>query len=260
MSKEVEMLDDANTGESTPVMNKSTVPALANKQQRGFENENEGDLLIPRVKLVQDLSPERKEKIADTGDLVDSLSKELLNGAVFIPVYKYNNNIKWKDRADGGGMMCRSMDGRVASDYVTGETLQCAKCMQCEFDNTKSGKEAEPLCTKYINFLGFIEGQDYPIVVSFCRTYLSEGKKLFSMARLSMEDMWNKKYKLISKKKSKNDNEWFIIMTTPAGKTDEDQRNFGEILYTMFSGKEIKADIEDEYTAPSTIDVDSTEF
>ena len=61
----------------------------------GFEDEDNGDVIIPRVKVIQTLSPERKEKIADEGDIINSLTKEKLNGKVFIPVFKFNNNVLW---------------------------------------------------------------------------------------------------------------------------------------------------------------------
>ena len=58
----------------------------------GFEDEEAGDVIIPRVKVIQTLSPERKEKQADEGDIINSLTKEKLNGKVFIPAFKFNNN------------------------------------------------------------------------------------------------------------------------------------------------------------------------
>ena len=62
----------------------------------GFEDEDAGDVIIPRVKVVQTLSPERKDKIAEEGDIINSLTKEKLNGKVFIPVFKFNNNTLFK--------------------------------------------------------------------------------------------------------------------------------------------------------------------
>ena len=70
----------------------------------GFEDEDAGDVIIPRVKVIQTLSPERKDKIAEEGDIINSLTKEKLNGRVFIPVFKFNNNVWWKDRSEGGGI------------------------------------------------------------------------------------------------------------------------------------------------------------
>ena len=79
----------------------------------GFEDEDSDDMIIPRIKIVQTLSPERKEKLADEGDIINSLTKEKLNGKKFIPVFKFNSNILWKDRSEGGGIACHARDGRI---------------------------------------------------------------------------------------------------------------------------------------------------
>ena len=65
----------------------------------GFEDDNEGDMIIPRIKVINAAQSERKDKLGDEGDIVNSLTTEKLNGKVLIPVFKFNPNIEWKDRA-----------------------------------------------------------------------------------------------------------------------------------------------------------------
>lgn len=217
---------------------------------RGFEEEDKGDLIIPRIKLVQDLSDERKNKLATAGDLINSLTKEKLSGN-FIPVLKTSQNIKWRDRADGGGILCRAYDGKtgIPAD-TTFPPKNCVVCGQCEFDNTKQGKEAQPLCTKYMNFLGFMEGERFPIVLSFCRTYYAEGKRMFSLAKFSGKDMWATKYAVTTKEESKNKNDWFVIVVAPAGPTSKEDLEFAENIYNMFRGQQLRIDDEDETSIP----------
>ena len=129
---------------------KATEDALVAQQQgalaaqseapMGFEDEDAGDMIIPRVKVVQTLSPERKDKQANEGDIINSLTQERLNGKTFIPVFKFNNNIDWKDRADGGGIQCIARDGKVG-EKSDGSQVMCASCRRCEFDNTKQGRK-----------------------------------------------------------------------------------------------------------------------
>lgn len=227
---------------------------------RGFEDEGDNDVIIPRVKVVQDLSPERKEKVASEGDLVNSLTKDILNGKAFIPVFKFDNNIKWRDRSLGGGIECIARDGKMGQ-MNDGTCKNCAVCRLNEFDNTKKGKDAQPLCTKYLNFFGFIEGEHVPIVLSFTKTYYNEGKKMYSMAKFRMQDMWNFKYMIGTKKASKNDNEWYILTATPGGASDLEDRAFAEELYMMFKGKDFMADLnenESGNTQSSTMEVDQS--
>lgn len=79
---------------------------------RGNENIGVDDITIPRLGLVQDLSPERKaskpEYIdgADTGMLFNTASRELYGESVnFVPVYFRKEWCIWKAQDAGGGFM-----------------------------------------------------------------------------------------------------------------------------------------------------------
>lgn len=231
----------------------------------GFEDEEAGDMIIPRVKVVQTLSPERKDKLANEGDIINSLTKERLNGKVFIPVFKFNNNIDWKDRSDGGGILCIARDGKVG-EKSDGSRLMCASCKRCEFDNTKQGKDAVPKCTKYINFFGFFAGERMPIILSFAKTNYNEGKKLYSLAKVTMQNMWNYGYALNEKLLAKNGNEWYIITAAPNGASSDEDREFGLNLYKSFrnSLNDMNFDMDDSGSDISSsgmaVDASTTEF
>lgn len=231
----------------------------------GFEDEEAGDMIIPRIKVIQTLSPERKDKLADEGDIINSLTKAKYNGKVFIPVFKFNNNVDWKDRSEGGGIACIARDGKVAQ-RSDGTTVMCAACKRCEFDNTKQGKEALPKCTKYINFFGFFAGERMPIILSFAKTNYNEGKKMYSLAKVTMQNMWNYGYALNEKLMAKNGNEWYIITATPAGATDADDREFALGLFKSFRNtiQNMNYDMDDSSPEASssapTPDLDKTEF
>lgn len=233
-----------------------------NQTPMGFENEDDGDLIIPRIKVVQTLSPERKEKLAEEGDIINSLTKTKLNGKVFVPVFKITSNIYWKDRSDGGGMQCQSRDGKIGQ-CSDGTSKMCKVCKLNEFDNTQTGKAALPKCTKYINFFGFIQGKHIPIILSFAKTNYNEGRKLYSLAKVTMQNMWNHGYALTEKKVAKAGNEWFIIDTTPVGKTTDEDRAYGMQLFNAFRNADIKYDIEDNTDSEASVattNVEGTEF
>lgn len=238
--------------------------AMQNGAPMGFEDEDTSDVIIPRVKVVQTLSPERKDKIAEEGDIINSLTKEKLNGKVFIPVFKFNNNVWWKERSEGGGIKCMARDGRVGS-MSDGTTIMCAQCRRCEFDNTKQGKEALPTCTKYINFFGFFAGERMPIILSFSKTCYNEGKKLYSLAKVTMQNMWNYGYTLSEKLMAKGGNEWYVPIMTAAGPTDEADREFAHNLFMTYrySMNDVAYDMDEqsssEVAAPA-VDVNATEY
>jgi hypothetical protein len=238
--------------------------ALQNDMPMGFEDEDTSDVIIPRVKVVQTLSPERKDKIAEEGDIINSLTKEKLNGKVFIPVFKFNNNVWWKERSEGGGIKCIARDGRVGS-LSDGTTQMCAQCRRCEFDNTKQGKEALPTCTKYINFFGFFAGERMPIILSFSKTCYNEGKKLYSLAKVTMQNMWNYGYTMTEKLMAKGGNEWYVPVMTAAGPTNEADREFALALFKAYRNNmndvayDMEEQVSSDMSAPA-VDVDATEY
>lgn len=230
----------------------------------GFDDDDGGDVIIPRVKVIQTLSPERKDKIANEGDIINSLTKERLNGKVFIPVFKFNNNIWWKERSEGGGIKCIAREGRTGT-LSDGTIMMCAQCRRNEFDNTKQGREALPTCTKYINFLGFFAGERAPIILSFSKTSFNEGRKLYSLAKVTMQNMWNYGYTLNEKLMAKGGNEWYVPVMSAAGPTDDEDRAFGMMLYKAYRDNmqnlAFDMDENESTSAPrAAVDVDATEF
>ena len=257
------MAKEINKDEALAVKDEAAL-ATQNEVPMGFEDEDAGDIIIPRVKVIQTLSPERKDGSAAEGDIINSLTKEKYNGKKFIPVFKFNNNIEWKDRSEGGGIKCIARDGKMgeASD---GTTLLCASCKRCEFDNTKQGREAAPKCTKYINFFGFIEGERMPVILSFGKTNFNEGKKLYSLAKVTMQNMWNYGYTLNEKLQVKGGNEWYIIVPVAAGASTEEDRAFALEMYKSFRStiQTVNYDMDEASSATSSApapNVEKTEF
>ena len=159
----------------------------------GFEETNAKDIIIPRIKVINALSPERLDGEAVEGDVINSLTKESIKGERFVPIKQYYSNIQWNPERNAElRIFCRSFDGRIGNDG-TG-VLTCAACKKNMFDNTKTGREAQPLCTAYLNFLGFFEGNPMPVVLSFAKTNYNEGKKLLSIARSMRCAVWSYAY------------------------------------------------------------------
>jgi hypothetical protein len=210
----------------------------------GFEESKAEDVIIPRIKVIQALSPERTDGIAVEGDILNSLTQEKVNGKRFIPVKQYYTNIRWNsDRNAELRMLCRSFDGKVGNDE--NGALVCAVCKKNQFDNSKQGKDAQPTCTAYLNFIGFFEGDAMPVVLSFAKTNYNEGKKLLSMAKSMRASSWNYAYALDSKKVSKDKNSWYIMVPRMDGQTSPEIRTLAYELYRAVENVTLKADYED---------------
>lgn len=218
----------------------------------GFEESNNDDIVIPRIKVVNALSPERQDGEAEEGDVINSLTKENVKGKKFIPIKQYYSCIRWNPDRDGDPrILCRSYDGRMGTD-ADGQYSVCKQCGRDQFDNTKVGKAAQPTCTRYLNFLGFFEDNPMPVVLSFARTNYSEGRKMLSMSKSMRAAIWNYAYTIDSRLVSKDRNKWYILVPTMAGATTDEQRRLAFELYSSVQLNEIKADYEESGSSSSS--------
>lgn len=210
----------------------------------GFEETRNEDIIIPRIKVINALSPERQDGLAAEGDVINSLTVESVVGKKFIPIKQYYSNIWWNpDRNADNRVICRSLDGRIGNGE--GVTLGCAQCKKNQWDNSKMGKDAQPICTSYLNFLGFFENEPMPVVLSFAKTNYNEGKKMLSMARSLRASLWDYSYALEGKKVSKDRNTWYNISISLTGETTPEQRALAFELYKSYEGMSINTDYED---------------
>lgn len=98
----------------------------------GFEDSNASDFVIPRIGLIGDLSPQKKEGHAKympevkVGDILDvALGVKLASGYAgevlpFLPVQRVKEVIEWKPRSAGGGIVNREVmsAGKKPDDYI----------------------------------------------------------------------------------------------------------------------------------------------
>lgn len=246
---EVTNMNNTETNEAALTAPVDTAVAMSSSAEPilGFEEAKSEDNILPRIKVINALSPERVDGIATEGDVINALTTESVKGKRFIPIKVYYSNIEWNpDRDDEENrMFCRSLDG-ITGTTSEGECKTCKLCGRNQFDNSKTGKEAQPRCTSYMNFLGFFEDDPMPVVLSFSRTNYNEGKKMLSVARSLRKSIWSYSYLLDSKQVTKGKNKWFIITSTLATPTTEEERCIAAELFKMYQEAVINADYADE--------------
>lgn len=219
----------------------------------GFEEVRSSDIVIPRIKVVNGMSPEIRDKAASIGDIINSLTKEDVSGKQFVPVKITYSGIRWNpDRADDKRILCSSQNGVTGSGEEG--TRSCKTCPLNKFDNTKTGPDAQPKCTTYMNFIGFFVGESSPVVLSFAKTNYNEGRKLLSIAKSLRCNLWNYWYSLSSKEVTKNGNTWFNIITKLGQPTSDEDRAFALDLYRVLNNTDYTIDYEDVATVDNVSD------
>lgn len=214
---------------------------------RGFENVERKDILIPRIQLLQMMSPAVTEGTAKPGTMHVGLSNMNYGDKIVItPIMHFRSRIKWVPQDDGGGIECSSPDARKPlSDLISAE---CGTCPMKDWDESKKGKDKAPACTMYENFLVLINDSVDPVLLPMERTKLKTAKKLYSMGALKNADMWNWQYQLgVSKEKNDKDQPYFNYTITDLAKaTKEDKRTLCEQIWTSLSKKTIVTDMHND--------------
>jgi len=212
---------------------------------RGFEEPiDRSDILIPRAKKIEALSPEVKDG-TQPGKIINSITKEELPEN-FIPVFFFKNWIRFNPRKkehpgydpnyEKGAIIYRTSDptdDRLKNDGVwNGDT--------------------PPLATAFLNFFSLFEGVTIPIIVSFCNTSYKSGKTLLSLARFSGGDMFSRKYKLTTKSRQNDSGDFYVLNVAMQGKPTDAEYALAEKYYTDFRGKDIQVHEEEEETTETT--------
>ena len=97
----------------------------------GMENVGSGDVLIPRLTIIQALSPQlnpKKSEFIDgakIGDICDVGTGELFpDGILFLPVYYVKQYLEWAPRASGKGLVTIHSDPAIMDQCTRNEKKQ----------------------------------------------------------------------------------------------------------------------------------------
>ena len=229
--------------------------------RRGFEEgTTKEDLIIPRAKLMQALSPEVVDNIQTpdgkdikVGMIINSLTKDDLP-AEFIPVFKFTNWIRFNPRNDKdpnfnpavepGAIIWRSNDPddpKVREEGAFGPNGEV------------------PLATKFINFFCYFPGVPMPIILGFAKTSYKAGRQLLSLAKFTPGDMFSRKYKLTSKV-VKGEFTYCVFNVEPCGIPADSDFKFAEALWNEYASKAKDLQVHDEAGAAEEVDKEKAPF
>jgi hypothetical protein len=119
--KKEESTEIVPTQQTLAIGNISTM--FAEDAGAGQENMDRSDYAIPRIRILQDLSPQVKKteqgyiKGAEAGMICDPVSEQLFSGehgVLVIPISYRRSHIEWKTREKGGGIVAdHGADGAI---------------------------------------------------------------------------------------------------------------------------------------------------
>ena len=179
-------------------------PSYMGEQGRGSEEVGINDVTIPRLSMIQDLSPQHKKNKAEyiegaeVGMLFDTVTMSLYESSVlFVPVYYRLEWVVWKNRDAGGGFIGAYPSQDDAVSAIGGHPLA-----------GQTASNGEPVLEVHdtAQHFGLLMDPNSPaedprateIVISMSRSQLKPSRQLNSQIRIATGDRWERYYRLSS--------------------------------------------------------------
>lgn len=222
---------------------------ITKRDLRGHSgNVSNEEMIIPRVKLMQALSPEVQEEGSDLkqGVIINSLTKtpflKTEKGAhLFIPILRSVNWVKFNPRSEKdpdfdpafepGAIIWRSNDPNDPKVIAEGEWRG----------------EKPPRATKFINYLCHFLGCDIPVLLSFAKTSFKAGRTLTTFTELvhANDAIFKWAYLLQSKKEQNPQGQsYYVYSVSEGGPASAEAFERAEMWYETYSRREVKAEEE----------------
>jgi predicted Rdx family selenoprotein len=226
---------------------------------RGSENVETSDLVIPRIELVQALSPcinaNKAEFIegAKLGDFFNTVTRAVYpaeEGVLVIPILYKKEFLIWKDRKQGGGFRGSYATLQEANERIAGEE---------DAEHLVANETGQQLVL-VVNPDGTTD-ETMMAMVSMSRTKLKVSKNWNSLIRLNGGDRFSRVYRLISvDEQNSTGDDYKNIAVMAAGFPEEAAYREAEKIYLQVSGGALKYTIDVSQEGVSDEEKGSTEY
>jgi hypothetical protein len=217
-------------------------PSFMKEGGRGSENVTTADLVIPRLEVVQSLSPARNKAHADfidgaeEGMLYNNVTRELYGESVtVIPVFFTKEWLIWKDRKKGGGF--RGAFPTKAEAEAAIRALKTPEGKPEPVEDYTALDTAQHFC--------LLINKDKPqqIVISMSKSKMKVSRKWNSMMALSGDDSFAQAYRVESVDDKNSQNQDFKnIKVTRLGYVSESLYKVAEKMYETLRAGGVRAD------------------
>lgn len=226
------------TAVSTTGQKALTTPSQA---PRGFDNFDMKDMILPRLRLLQNTSKAVSDGAGKLGDFQDSLTEEVLGNKVEMVLLGMKNGAVYFKQ--GEGMVCKSDDGIVNKGGV-----RCDACPFGEYWAKFHDDGTPPGCSGTKDFIGIVrptlKAAPYPMVVSFMKTSYGIGKRIASMARLTGRDMFARSYSIGSEKTENKKGKFAKFDPKPGTDLDPEEFATAERWYYLLVDPKTKKEFQ----------------
>lgn len=222
------------------------------KTERGSEGVEADDLSIPRVQIIQDLSPQHKEnkaeyiKGAKVGMAFNTATDALYaDGFIMVPVLFRKEYVIWKDRKAGGGFRGAFKSMNDAKH----ELNKLDDKAQCDIVDT-----AQHFC-----LLMDIKGMVQEAVISMSKSQMKVSRKLNTIIRIGGGDRFASAYQVSVVEDSSDKGDFYNWKIDQLGYCSQELFEAAENMYNAVKTGERDVSRTDS-TAEAVAETDDEEF
>tara|TARA_R100001443_G_scaffold24201_4_gene36435 strand:- start:16459 stop:17247 length:789 start_codon:yes stop_codon:yes gene_type:complete len=237
MSEEKVKSEDKQVAKKTSTALASLGASFEVDSGKGLENVSQDDLTIPRLKILQALSPEVNKRDggyiegAAAGDVVNTVTKQLYtedNPLIVLPVAYKRMYLEWQPRESGGGLVNQHTDASILAETKKDERYA---------DVLPNGNYIQTSATHYVLT---IEGDSFQqVMIPMANTQLKKSRtwnSVMSSIKLKGSEgnvytppSYSHKYKLTTVQESNDRGTWFGWNIDLIGIIEESELHLYEI-------------------------------
>jgi hypothetical protein len=209
---------------------------------RGSEEVKASDIVLPRLEIVQALSPIKEvNDDAKEGYLFNSVTQEVIGeAAYFVPVYYRMEYLVWKDQDQGGGFFGSFNSQKEAED----RKMQAVS----EGENPEHIQIVDTPVQYGIRIDE--DGNTEQIVISMAKTKSKVSRKWNAMIQIAGGDRFSRVYKLATfRDENKKGQKFYNFVVQPAGYTPERVYKEAEKMYDVLKTQDFRVAHETVFEA-----------
>ncbi len=209
---------------------------------RGSEEVKSSDIVLPRLELVQALSPIKEvNEDAKEGYMFNSVTQEVIGEvAYFVPVYYRMEYLVWKDQDQGGGFF-GSFNSQKEAEERKAQAVS-------EGENPDYIEIVDTPVQYGIRILD--NGDMEQIVISMAKTKSKVSRKWNAMIQIAGGDRFSRVYKITSfRDENKKGQKFYNYVVQPAGYTPERIYKEAEKLYEVLKTQDFRVAHETVFEA-----------
>lgn len=228
-------------------------PDFVKDTGRGNEDVTVDDLSIPRLDVIQSLSPQRKKNDpayiegAEEGMLFNSVTGVLYGTEVmFVPAFFRMEYVIWKARQEGGGFC-----GAFPSQAEAREEMDRNEWTGLTFKDKSAVIPTYEIVDTAQHFGLIVHGPSKieEVVISMSKSKMKASRQLNTLCKMAGGDRFASAYIVKSTEVNGDKGDYYSIAVKRAGWSTEDIYLVGEALYEAVSGGERNVNWVEEETS-----------